>query len=288
MTSYCSPSHEEIYDKTKTCYTKDQLVFIAKKYNNTRKDKRSHIKLNTLKKELLHQLHNKLKVNEHEWNDLSFMKQIQNSKKNELKESFKPDQPKEWKLNPREWLNTNDIDNVMGQYEKKYPSFKFLGVMPIDFEHKVYGIHCVNELMCTFDVKSMLDNGVTQCGSILNLDYHYQSGSHWVCMYIGLTPSNRNFGLYYVNSSGSKAPNEVYAFYRKVKTQMNEIYPKEIANRFKLKENKKQFQFKNTECGMFSMYFMINFLEQKSFKSIVNSKINDETAFMLRDRYYIP
>ena len=78
MTSYCSPSHEEIYDKTKTCYTKDQLVFIAKKYNNTRKDKRSHIKLNTLKKELLHKLHNKLKVNEHEWNDLSFMKQIQN------------------------------------------------------------------------------------------------------------------------------------------------------------------------------------------------------------------
>ena len=178
MPSYCSPSHKEIYDKTKTCYTKKQLELIAKKYNKS--VTQNKIKVNTPKKELLDQLHKILQTHESKWPQLSFMRNIKEDTKEDLIESFKPEKPKEWKINQRQWLNTYDIMEVMEQYEDKYRSFKFLGVFPIDFEHKINGIHCVSPVMCNFDLKRLLHNGITQCGAILNLDYHYQSGSHWV------------------------------------------------------------------------------------------------------------
>lgn len=285
MPSYCSPSHKEIYDKTKTCYTKKQLELIAKKYNKS--VTQNKIKVNTLKKELLEQLHTILQTHESKWPQLSFMGNIKDDTKEDLIESFKPEKPKEWKINKRQWLNTYDIMEVMEQYEDKYRSFKFLGVFPIDFEHKINGNHCVSPVMCNFDLKRMLDNRITQCGAILNLDYHYQSGSHWVCMYIGLIPHNPNFGCYYIDSGASKAPKEVHDFFKRIKQQINDQYKKEDADNFKFRENKKQFQFKNTECGMFSMYFMIQFLKQRPFKTIINSKIDDEDAFQLRDEYYL-
>ena len=288
MPSHCSPDHTDIYDKTKTCYTKDQLVFIASKYNKFYKNKKIPIKTkNSLKREILKQLHDRLKVHEHLWYKLEFMKTINEENKKDLMESFKPEKPKEWQLNSKKWLNTYDILNVMEQYEDKYRSYKFLGVFPIDFDHRVNGMYCVSPVMCNFDLKKLLRDGIIQCGAILNLDYHYQSGSHWVCMYIGLTPNNPNFGCYYIDSGASKAPNEVVDFYQKIKSQVQSQYSKDVSDKFKFKENKKQFQFKNTECGMFSMYFMIQFLRQKTFRSIINSKINDEEAFKLRDEYYL-
>lgn len=285
MPSYCSPSHKEIYDKTRTCYTKKQLELIAKKYNKS--VTQNKIKVNTLKKELLEQLHTILQTHESNWPQLSFMKNVKEDTMDDLIESFKPEKPKEWKVNEKQWLNTYDIMEVMEQYEDKYRSFQFLGVFPIDFEHKINGNHCVSPVMCKFDLMRMLKNKITQCGAILNLDYHYQSGSHWVCMYIGLVPHNPNFGCYYIDSGASKAPNEVKEFFKRIKQQINAEYSKEVADKFKFRENKKQFQFKNTECGMFSMYFMIQFLKQIPFKTIINSKINDEDAFQLRDDYYL-
>ena len=32
-----------------------------------------------------------------------------------------------------EWLSTLDINKVLYQYEEKYPDFKFLGAVPLDF-----------------------------------------------------------------------------------------------------------------------------------------------------------
>jgi|UniRef100_A0A6C0CSP4 hypothetical protein len=284
MPSYCSPNHQEIYDKTQTCYTKAQLILIAKQYNKYAKKK---IKLNTSKKELLKDLHNRLQTHEAKWHQHHFMNNVNEEEKDSLIESFKPEKPKEWNVNERQWLNTYDILEVMEQYEDKYPSFKFLGVFPIDFEHKVNGKHCVSPVMCNFDLKSLLKRKITQCGAVLNLDYHYQSGSHWVCLYIGLVPHNPNFGCYYIDSGASKAPSEVVTFFKKIKSQIVDHYSKEDSDKFKFRENKKQFQFKNTECGMFSMYFLIQFLKQRSFKTIINSKINDDGAFKLRDEYYL-
>lgn len=288
MGSFCSPNNQEIYDKTKTCYTLENLKLIAKNYNSTIMNKNNRIKLSVSKKRLLEQLHEKLRVPEHVWYKMNFMKTTTPSNKmDELFESFKPEKPASWKANPNTWLDTYNILNVMNQYEDKYHSFKFLGVHPLDFSHKLSDNMCVSNTMCDFNLKRLLSEGKTQCGVVLNLSYHNQLGSHWVCLYTGLSPALPNFGCYYIDSGASPAPDEVKRFAQVVKSQIKTHYGTEEGKHFKVKENRRQFQFENTECGMFAMYFLVQFLQRKSFKSIINSNINDQSVYALRDEYYL-
>ena len=41
-----------------------------------------------------------------------------------------------WESNPKEWLSSDEILEVMKQYEHSHPEFVFLGPSPIDFEKK--------------------------------------------------------------------------------------------------------------------------------------------------------
>ena len=52
--------------------------------------------------------------------------------------------------------------------------------------------------------------------------------------------------------------------------------------------NDKRFQFKNTECGVFSMYFIDQFLKGKSYDEIIESIVNDDQMQKNRDVYYTP
>ena len=47
-----------------------------------------------------------------------------------LKKLFRPKKPAKWNVNPREWLNSLDIENVMKQYEEKHQDFIFIGPVP--------------------------------------------------------------------------------------------------------------------------------------------------------------
>lgn len=287
MSSHCSPYNQNIYDKTKSCYTLAQLRLIAIKYNDAHA-KNNKIKVYTTKKILIESLQSTLKVHESYWYTMKFMQDIDESFQTNFKDSFKPKKPYAWKKDDKTWLNTHNIYEVMTQYEEKHKTFKFLGVYPLDFSSKIDGVECVSPIMCNFDINAILKDGYTQCGVILNLDDHNEPGSHWVSMYIGLSNKLPNFGCFYIDSTALGAPNEVIQFMRKIKNQINNTFSKSISKTFKLRENKRQFQFKNTECGMFSMYFLIQFLNKFEFKTIINSNIDDDKAYKLRNKYYNP
>ena len=91
-----------------------------------------------------------------------------------------------WKKNPEEWLNSVDIEDVMKQYEKKVPTFMFIGPSPIDFDkHLLYG-ECVWDELCKFKLENILKKGKNKIGIIFNLDPHYKNGSHWISMFIDI------------------------------------------------------------------------------------------------------
>jgi hypothetical protein len=52
--------------------------------------------------------------------------------------------------------------------------------------------------------------------------------------------------------------------------------------------NPEQFQRQNTECGMFSMYFLIQYIEGRNFFEIIYNKIHDDEVWKNRDRYFRP
>ena len=193
--------------------------------------------------------------------------------------TFAPKAPESWKENPREWLTSTDIVEVMKQYEKKHKNFDFIGPSPIDYDkHLAYG-ECVWEELCEFSLEKSLSDGKTQIGIIFNLDKHNQDGSHWIAMYINTDKRH----IYFLDSYGEKMPRQVQKFKTKVQKQSLKIGN---GKKYKLFENKKRHQYSDSECGMYSLYFIIQLLEGVSFNKFVKTRVKDDYMMKLRKIYF--
>ena len=51
---------------------------------------------------------------------------------------------------------------------------------------------------------------------------------------------------------------------------------KRIGMDFKFIKNKKRHQFKESECGMYCLYVIIELLKGKNFKEMIKTRINDK------------
>ena len=197
--------------------------------------------------------------------------------KNLWQNTFAPKAPKEWKEKPHEWLSSVEIDQVMQQYEKSYKCFEFIGPSPIDYDkHLLFG-ECVWEELCKFSLLDMKKRGKTKIGVILNLDPHYKEGSHWVALFINL----KKKGIYYLDSYGDKMPRKIQKFTTMIKKQaakLNETYTIEYV--------KRRHQYSESECGMYSLYFIIQLLKDRPMSMFQNQRIKDERMQRLRKLYF--
>jgi Ulp1 family protease len=172
-----------------------------------------------------------------------------------MEESFAPQAPKSWKKKPNEWLSSMDILRVMKQYEKAYKCFEFMGPSPIDYDTKeMYG-ECVWEELCNFNLKEQMDKGKFKIGVTFNLDPHYKGGSHWVSLFI----NTRKKMIFYFDSAGEKIPSRIMKFVKTVTAQ-----GKALGIDFKFDQNYPvEHQYQNTECGIYSIFFIAHMLEDK-------------------------
>ena len=199
----------------------------------------------------------------------------------ELLDAFAPESPKEWEKNPNEWLSSIDILQVMNQYEKKYKCFDFLGPSPIDYDtHKLYG-KCVWEELCHFDLDKHLQKKHTKIGVIFNLDPHYKGGSHWVSLFINI----KNKTIFFFDSTGEQIPPQIKKFVNTVIEQGKQL-PTPI--NFKFDQNYPvEHQYGNTECGIYSIFFIIHMLEDKITGHYLKTNIlKDEYIENFRKVYY--
>jgi len=203
---------------------------------------------------------------------------LSSSQKESIKKKFfRPKMPYAWKKKPDTWLNNGDIEAVMKQYEEAYPFFKFMGVAPIDFSAPDPYIEnngsdltdgkCVVDSFCRVNLKEMKSKGKTIIGTVFNLDPHYKGGSHWVSLVI------TEEGVYYFDSYGYKPPEQIARFMRSLILQNPSL---------KLGFCKRRFQYRNTECGMYSLYFIIRMITGTPFKEFCKHSIPD--AVMLKFR----
>lgn len=269
----CAPN---VSDSALTCFTYKQLKSIAKNFNQSNDEK---IKISRNKDVLWKQIYEKMNYKCKD--ELCWA-----NNNNQLLQRFRPKRPHEWYSNPREWLSNFDIQKVMVQYEKKYRTFKFLGVFPDDYDHKIFMNTCVAEELCKLDLADLLKNNKYQLGIVFNTDPHYLSGSHWVAGYINIKKNSNKYGFYYYDSNAQKPSKYIIKLFEKIKSQLNIGKGKE-KKKFEMNINNNKHQFKNTECGMFSMHFIINMLKQKNtFEMVCNSNISDDEMFQLRNKYY--
>lgn len=274
-----------------SCFSYESLIKIAKKYNEKYNDK---IDVSLNKDQLVEILNNKLsnKCSEQTcWLRLSFVKELENE--DILENTFRPVGPKD----RYEWLSTNHINDVIEQYHAVKKNFLFLGAVPYDFEDlPVLGISNI-------DFKELVDKGKTEIGMVINLDEHYKSGSHWVGLYINLAKNQ----IYYFDSTGSKPGKRIKKFasrvvdymYNKkynekinmrqlvkdIKGNKNSKYVNNIKN-FDIRYNDIKHQFKNSECGVYSINFIERLVMGESFDKVINNVIKDDKINTRRKEFF--
>jgi len=262
-----------------SCFTIDALRKIANKWNNSNPNMQITFYNTTSGKELWNMIN---KVMSNKCNtEICWMKQdfIKDSPlaKDLLKNNFKPLMPKNWMKNPREWLNTIDIRDVMDQYEIKYPDFEFVGPVPMDFDTKLGFGQCVVDELCKVKLNNLMAKGDTKLGVIFNLDNHKQPGSHWVAMYCDVKGKQ----ICYWDSYGVKPSPEIVTLMDRLKKQGSDLgYDLEI------KINNVRHQYKNSECGVYCIYFIISLLNGKKFEDVVNNIITDDQMNAKRKDFF--
>jgi hypothetical protein len=263
----CAPTKQ--YENG-SCFTLESIILITNAYNNNHSDK---IPLVYDKKFLVKELYIRIREkynckNQLCWLNQDFIKSLKNDEI--LNNTFRPTGPR----HNLKWLNTLHINKTLLQYCKKHPEFQFFGAVPIDFDKfKHFGIKNI-------DFNQYLQQNIHKFGFVFNLDEHWQSGSHWVALYADIKENK----IYFFDST-SNPPDE------RIQVLINRIHDfckkkSEPATDIIVEYNKIKHQFKNTECGVYSMNFILRLLKGETFDEITRNITPDDKMAECRKYYF--
>tara|TARA_B110000208_G_scaffold191059_2_gene256688 strand:+ start:412 stop:1335 length:924 start_codon:yes stop_codon:yes gene_type:complete len=301
----CAP-HKEYKDGS--CFSLDELKIIAHNYNKSVDTKQVNgkkidIKSND-KKQLLNTIVKQLPQCNNDHICIISQKFIINKK---LKNIFKPQGTK----GQYDWLSTLNINDVLRQYELKYKDFKFGGAVPSDvFSYKKeervdYPLMDTNLNIQHLDLHDLNIMGIKKIAFVYNLDKSYQSGSHWVALFCNLDKCQ----VYFFDSYGQRPSKDIRSMIEKLAnmcynkhntTCVKECNDLSVSQSFMMETGKNKLekllsnidynrnrnQYKNTECGVYSINFIVQLLNGKKFKEIIDNPISDEEINKLRKKYY--
>jgi len=193
----------------------------------------------------------------------------ESSKKNMMK-YFRPEKPQAWAKNPRQWLDSYNIEDVLNQYEQSDKTFEFIGPVPIDFDTKIGAFgKCIVDELCNIDLIAAQKAGTEKIGIVFNLDKHDEPGSHWVCAFVDIPKKS----AYYFDSYGYPPQEEIVNLLQRFKIQYcDNIYYNDIRH-----------QRKGSECGMYCLFVIICLIHGKPFYDICKNIIDDDTMVKFRD-----
>ena len=190
---------------------------------------------------------------------------------------FAPKSPAEWKKDKNAWVSNFDIEKVLKQYKETYPNFDYLEPTPIDFDKKIKG-KCVTEDICELDIEKKMKKGINKIGISINLDNHKKDGSHWVTVFIDL---ERKF-IFYFDSCGDKVPKEIKILMDRVEEQCKKLgITMEQHDTLNV-----HHQTGTSECGMYSLFCIIELLKGKSLDYFKKHRIKDDDVAQFRKIYF--
>lgn len=280
---FCAPG---IRKKLKGCFDRQALIRIIDSYNSKYPNNQIRYDKNLTDNELWGLIRNSFAnvcgENEWCWLDQDFLKNDPL-----LQDYYKPPKPDQ----PTKWLSTSDINGVLKQFENIYDDFAFMGTVPIDFDQvieeysKMDLCALYNKQGLSMETGERLHNnrGIRRFGFVFNLDPSTKRGSHWVAMYMDLTVAHPYVG--YFDSYGyCPPPEEITVLMERLKKQAHKCLGINLIKRC----NTIRHQHKNTECGVYAIYFIYNCLIGKSFETVTENIILDDDVNKYRDFFFRP
>jgi hypothetical protein len=239
-------------------------------------------------KTLLTQIAEKVGVNPNQQRSLLQKLPLPQQEKEQLAQTYlRPPMPESWNRKDNNndetigWLDSQNIRDVMKQYEEAFPTFKFYGPYPIDFaapedssaKSKGSSKDCLVDEMCELDLDGKELEGKEHIGIVFNLDPHFKEGSHWMALYINI-PQKR---CYFFDSYGMRPPRQIYKFMQWLSIQEPNI---------QLGWNGRRFQRSEGECGMYCLYFLDRMIAGEPFLKFCRSMPSDKFMQDMRDWMY--
>lgn len=263
-----------------SCIPLELLIEMAKAYNKYHSDEKSkqiilNSKLDTLypddyKKYLLLEFKKRFNGDQKDWINSKYLELLSEEAKDHLENKvFRPDGPQ----GKYEWLSTIDINQVLYQYEVKYSDFKFLGAVPIDF------MELDNYIFKKLNFEELENEGIKRTGVIFNTDKSTGSGKHWISLFIDLDKGQ----IYFSDSVGTRPPKEVNEFMKIVEKYLSDVKKKKDLD---IRYNKMQHQNGNSECGVYSINWILRLLKGKTFDHLTQKRLTDEQVNKCRVKYF--
>ena len=204
---------------------------------------------------------------------------IRKTNDHELLNRFTPIAPKSWESKPRTWLTSKDIKHVIDQHVETNKDFEFIGTCPIDWYVKKTrdsDEECLCDKICKLDLVKKQSEGINKIGIVFNLDEHDKPGSHWVSMFINI-PEKR---VYFFDSQGFRCPHRIKKVYNELKARDKNLV---FEGNYNIEHQKK-----NTECGVYCIFFILQMLKKNDY-GVFNNKhhtYNDDYMFKKRGEYF--
>jgi len=165
----------------------------------------------------------------------------------------RPRAPTSWKKNPTEWLSSDEIDKVERSYEKVINDYHFVGCVPIDFDLKSEMSKCIVSTLCSMKLEQLYKKGYRRIGIVFNTDVHDGPGQHWIAAFLDMRDELQFPRMTYFDSYAHRPEKEIQRLMFRWKDQWDEKHPHETP--MKLTYNSTRHQFKESECGMYCLYF---------------------------------
>jgi hypothetical protein len=164
----------------------------------------------------------------------------------------RPKAPDSWISNPEDWLSDQDINKFEKQLEKLFKDYKFLGCVSIDFNLKSKTGQCIVDALCATNLRDLYKKGKTKIGIVFNTDVHDGPGEHWMAVYCDISPHIQP-RITYFDSYAFKPEPEIQRLMKRWSQEWDAtgIHDTPMETTY----NTTKHQYKNTECGMYSIYF---------------------------------
>ena len=139
----------------------------------------------------------------------------------------------------------------------------------MDFE-QIY-----NEL-ANINVKALCKKD-KKIGIVFNTDISTGQGEHWISMFLNM----KDRTICFFDSTSDKPPKPVWRLIKKIVAQS-----KLMGCPLKIVVNKRQFQFQDSECGVYSLWFLISRLRGDSCDYLFKNSISDEKMNKNRNKFF--
>lgn len=183
--------------------------------------------------------------------------------KKDLDQRFNPAGP--W--NSTAWLSNSDIDGVLALYAKKFPRFKHVEFQMRDFKKQGGKLSRLDwcETAKKYDM----------LGCVLNTDLTGGPGEHWVAFNVDF----KNGTVEYFDSAGQVPHGEFSEFAVETAHKLSECTGRTFHDHM---VSKIEHQKENTECGVYSLYYILSRLNGVRYTAFEFKRVPDDVMVEFR------